>query len=77
MTYTDEEILKAKKAILQGEKEQKRQQLIDDEKQESIFDAMVHIFGRETPFSRREVEKNSISLYMPSEFELMDEELKK
>ena len=77
MSYTDEEILKAKKARQYEDKKQQEQQTLDDEKNESIFDGMVHIFGRETSFSRRIIEPDLISLYMPDEFELMDEDIKK
>lgn len=77
MAYTDEEILKAKKARLNEEKDQIAQAKLDEEKAESIFDGMIHIFGRETSFSRRVMEDLGISIFMPDEFEVMDEELKK
>lgn len=77
MGYVDEEILKAKKARQIEEKEQQAQLDLEKENAESIFNGMVHIYGRETTFSRRVIEDCGISLFMPDEFELMDEELKK
>lgn len=73
----DEEILNSKKARQIEEKKQQEQSELDKENAESIYNGMIHIYGRETTFSRRIIEECGISLYMPDEFELMDEELKK
>lgn len=77
MEYTDEQILKAKKARQQQEQKQEEQEKLDNEKKESIYEGSVHIYGRETPFSRRTIEEYGISLYMPDEFEELEEEVKK
>lgn len=77
MAYADEEILKARKARQIEEKDQREQIELDKEKAESIYDGMIHIYGRETAFSRRVIEELGLSLFMPDEFELLDEEIKK
>ncbi len=77
MAYTDEEILKAKKARQQEEKKQYDKEKMEKEKAESIFDGSVHIYERETAFSRREIEECGISIYMPEEFEELEDEIKK
>lgn len=77
MAHADEEILKAKKARQMEEKDQREQLELDKEKAESIYDGMVHIYGRETVFSRRIIEELGISLFMPDEFEPLDGEIKK
>ena len=77
MAHMDEEILKAKKARQIEEKKERDQLELDKEKAESIYDGMIHIYGRETAISRRIIEDLGISLFMPDEFELMDEEIKK
>lgn len=77
MAYTDEEILKAKKARQQEEQKQYEQEKLEKEKAESIFDGSVHIYGRKTAFSRRVIGEYGISIYMPEEFEELDNEIKK
>ena len=77
MAHMDEEILKAKKARQIEEKKERDQLELDKEKAESIYDGMIHIYGRETTISRRIIEDLGISLFMPDEFEPMDEEIKK
>ena len=66
MDYRDEEILKAKK-----EREQ------DEKAQESIYDEKIHLMGYETKFTRRDVDELKVSIYMPDEFFLLPDDVKK
>ena len=76
MSYQDEEILKKRKAMQEQHKKEVQEEQIEKEKQESIFDGSIHLFGKEVAFGRREIEEYGFSILMPEEFEVMDEELK-
>ena len=66
MDYRDEEILKAKKERAQ-----------EAEAQESIYDEKIHLMGYETKFTRRDVDELKVSIYMPDEFFLLPDDVKK
>lgn len=76
MNYQDEEILKKRRAMQEQHKKEEKEAQIEKEKQESIYDGSIHLFGKEVPFAYREIEEYGLSIMMPTEFEMMDEELK-
>lgn len=74
--YADEERLKRKKLIREMAEEAAKEQ-VEEEKQESIFDGNVRIYGEEFVFERRIIEEAGISIIMPVIFEKLDEEIRK
>lgn len=76
MNYQDEEIIKKRKAIQAAKQKEEKEETIEKEKQESIFEGPIHLFGKVVAFQRREIEEYGLSIMMPDEFEEMDEELK-
>lgn len=76
MNYQDEEIIKKRKAMQAAKQKEEKEETIEKEKQESIFEGPIHLFGKVVAFQRREIEEYGLSIMMPDEFEEMDEELK-
>lgn len=76
MSYQDEEILKKRRSMQEQHKKEAEEAQIEKEKQESIFDGSIHLFGKEIPFEYREIEEYGLSIMMPTEFEQMDDELR-
>lgn len=76
MSYQDEEILLKRKAMQAEQKKEQQNEEIEKEKEESIFDGKIHLFGKEVVFERREFEEYGLSLLLPVEFEELDEETK-
>jgi hypothetical protein len=77
MSYKDVEILKAKKQLAEMDKQVQSEENMEKENQESIEDGMVHIYGEEVVFQRRDVSELNISIIMPKEFETLPEDTKK
>ena len=77
MGYRDEEIMKERKSAAQAQMDALDEEQRERERQESIFDELVHIEGREVRFARRPDEDAGISLYMPESFEKLDDETRK
>lgn len=76
MNYQDEEIIKKRKAMQLQQQEEQEKETIEREKEESIYQGSIHLFGKEVSFERREIEEYGLSLLMPTEFEELDEETK-
>lgn len=68
MGYRDEEILKAKKELREKEKKKTSQEIMEKEAEESIYDEVTHIIGKEVIFRRRSIPELGISIYMPETF---------
>lgn len=77
MGYQDEEILKAKKALEEEKKRVQSKENMEKEKEESIYDEVVHIIGKEVKFERRVIPELKVSIYMPESFFQFAEEIKK
>jgi hypothetical protein len=77
MGYADEEILKEKKRLKNEEAKRKSDETIEKEMEASIFDGTIHIFDMPVKFVEREIEELGISIWMPEQFYLFDEELRK
>lgn len=75
MNY-DEEILKRKK-LLRQMAENVQQEQLDSEKDKSILDGSVPIYGEEFAFERRILEGTNISIVMPVILEKLDDDMKK
>lgn len=65
-----------KKSLTARGKKKLEQEAIEKEKEESIYDGTIHLFGKEVAFERREIEEYGLSILMPAEFEELDEESK-
>lgn len=76
MSFRDEEILEQRQALLARQAKEKEQEKMEQEKEESIFDGIIHLYGKEVVFTRREFEEYGISLLMPETFEELDQEIK-
>lgn len=74
---TDEQILKMKKQMEQGLAQKEKEENLKEEIKQSIFDGTVEIFGKEVCFVRKEIPEFGISLLMPDNFELLEENLRK
>lgn len=68
MGYQDEQILKAKRELKEQEKKKASQEAMDKEAEESIYDEVTHIIGKEVTFKRRSIPELGISIYMPESF---------
>lgn len=68
MGYQDERILKAKKELKEQEKKNASQKAMEKEAEESIYDEVTHIIGKEVTFKRRSIPELGISIYMPETF---------
>lgn len=68
MGYQDEQILKAKRELKEQEKKKTSQEAMDKEAEESIYDEVTHIIGKEVTFKRRSIPELGISIYMPESF---------
>lgn len=76
MNHQDEEIIKKRKAMQAAKQKEEKAENIEKEKEESIFEGLIHLFGKAVTFQRREIEEYGLSIMMPEAFEEMDEELK-
>lgn len=76
MTYKDEEILQKRKALQKDVQMKQEQEAIELEKEESVYDGTIHLFGKEVAFERRDIIQYGVSIIMPVEFEELDEESK-
>lgn len=76
MNHQDEEIIKKRKAMQAAKQKEEKEETIEKEKEESIFEGLIHLFGKAVTFQRREIEEYGLSIMMPEAFEEMDEELK-
>ncbi len=80
MSFSDEEILKARHAIKEAEKQEKENRTskenLEAELKESILGGKVHIYGEEVEFSRRRNEEYGVSMMMPTTSFDMDDKLK-
>lgn len=77
MGYADEEILKEKRRLKNEAIKNQSEETIEKEIEESIFDGTVHIYGESVNFSQRVLEELGISIWMPEQFFLFDDELRK
>lgn len=77
MKHKDEEIIMQRKAATLAQVEETAKEAMEMEKQESIFEDLVHLEGMEVKFFRRVIEEFGLSFYMPESFELLDDEMKK
>lgn len=75
--YTDEQILKMKKKIEQQIQQREKEENLEEEINQSIFDGKVKILGKEVVFERREIPEFGISILMPKDFEELDADLRK
>lgn len=75
MSYQDEEILKAKKAIADEKERLEQKENLEKEAEKSIYDGTVTILGKEVLFQRREITELNISIYMPESFFLLAPDL--
>lgn len=73
--YTDEQLLKLKKQMQEGYREKEKTANLEEECSQSIYDETIKIFGKEVHFERREIPEFDISIYMPEDFKLLDEDL--
>lgn len=71
--YADEELLKLKKLMREGYKE--KNETLEEECQQSIYDEKIQILGKDVHFERREIAEYEISIYMPDEFRRLDENM--
>lgn len=76
MSYQDEEIILKRKAMQNEKKKEQQDEKIAQEKQESILNGMIHLFGKEVEFERRTVAEYGLSMLLPKEFEELDDETK-
>lgn len=76
MSYQDEEIILKRKTMQNEKKKELQDEKIEQEKQESIFNGKIHLFGKEVVFERRTVAEYGLSVLLPKEFEELDEETK-
>lgn len=80
MSYKDEDILKAKRAMEQASRQEEERKHDEEnlkaELKESIFDGKIHIYGEVVEFSRRKNEEYGISIYMPTSSYDLDDTLK-
>ena len=77
MSYNYEEILKSKKAIEEEKKKRESLENMEVEAEESIYDEVVHIIGKEVKFERREIPELKVSIYMPETFFQLADDIKK
>ena len=75
--YTDEQILKIKKKMEQQMQQREKDENLEEELQQSIFDGTIQILGRDVTFERREISEFEITILMPEDFEALDEDLRK
>lgn len=75
--YTDEQILKIKKKMEQQMQQREKDENLEEELQQSIFDGTIQILGRDVTFERREISEFAITILMPEDFEALDEDLRK
>ena len=76
MSYQDEEIILKRKAMQETKKKEQQDEKIEQEKQESIFDGVIHLFGKEVAFERQIFAEYGLSILLPKEFEELDDETK-
>lgn len=77
MQYSDEEILKMKKEMLEDEKRKESKKNLEQELEESIYDDSVHIIGEEVSFERCDIPELEISIYMPKDFFRLSDDITK
>lgn len=76
MEYRDEELMAEKKAAAQEQINKLEIQSLEAQLKESIYDECIHVDDLEIKFSRREFEDLGMSIYMPTTFDFMDDEVK-
>lgn len=76
MGYADEDILKMKQQLDRQEEEAHEEDSVQNENEEQITDGMVHIYGEEVLFERKTVEEFGLSMILPADYNLVDEETK-
>lgn len=76
MSYADEDILKTKLQLQKKEEEARKEDSVKKETEELITDGIVHIYGEEVEFERKTLEDLKISLILPKDYDLVDEEMK-
>lgn len=76
MSYQDEEIIKQRKAMQAQQQKEQQKEIIEKEKEESIYQGTIHLFGKEVAFERRMIEEYGLSILLPIEFEELDKESK-
>lgn len=76
MEHMDEEILKQKKLLRQQEEKRSSVENMEQEAEESIYDEVVHIIGKETHFERRQIPELGISICMPETFFMLTDDIR-
>lgn len=76
MNYRDEEIIRQQKAMQAQQQKDEQKEMMEKEKEESIYQGSIHLFGKEVEFQRRTIEEYDLSLLMPVDFEELDKESK-
>lgn len=76
MEHMDEEILKQKKLLGQQEQKITAAENLEKEAEESIYNDVVHIIGKETHFERRDIPELGISICMPESFFMLTDDIK-
>lgn len=75
--YTDEQILQMKKNLEQMRRQREEAERIEIENQKSIYEGSVTMLGEEIPFAEREIQDLGIRMWMPVEFELLEDSMRK
>lgn len=75
--YTDEQILKIKKRMEQQMQQKEKNENLEEELQQSIYDGTIKLLGKDVTFERRLIPEFEISVLMPQDFEALDETLRK
>lgn len=76
MEHMDEEILKQKKLLRQQEEKRSSTENMEQEAEESIYDEVVHVIGKETHFERRQIPELGISIFMPETFFMLTDDIR-
>lgn len=76
MAYEDEQILKMKQKMKEEEEKKHSEEAVEEETEEKIADGMVHIYGEEVLFERKEVEEFGLSMILPKDYELIGDDFK-
>lgn len=76
MEHMDEEILKQKKLLRQQEEKRSSAENMEQEAEESIYDEVVHVIGKETHFERRQIPELGISIFMPETFFMLTDDIR-
>lgn len=76
MEHMDEEILKQKKLLRQQEEKRSSTENMEQETEESIYDEVVHVIGKETHFERRQIPELGISIFMPETFFMLTDDIR-